>query len=105
MKKHILFLLPCIALMACNGGSGKSGGAAQTADASNEPAKAVFTYVEPQEEIAKTIWNKLLESDEGVKQIVDEAKKWQMDASLGEYFNGASQNERIRRKPEWFSTM
>lgn len=98
MKKQILFLLPCIALMACNGGSGKSGGAAQTADASNEPAKAVFTYVEPQEEIAKIIWNKLLESDEGVKQIVDEAKKWQMDASLGEYFNGASQKERYPQK-------
>ena len=95
-------MLPCIALMACNGGGGKSGSAAQSADnaqvATEEPAKALFTYVEPQEEIAKIIWTKLLESDSGVRQIVDEAKSWSMDADLGEYFNGASQKERYPQK-------
>lgn len=102
MKKQVLFLLPCIALMACNGGGGKSGSAAQSADnaqvATEEPAKALFTYVEPKDDIAKIIWTKLLESDPGVKHIVDEAKTWQMDDGLGEYFNGASQKERYPQK-------
>ena len=66
--------------------------------ADNEPAKALFTYVEPKDEIAKIIWTKLLESDPGVKHIVDEAKTWQMDDGLGEYFNGASQKERYPQK-------
>ena len=62
MKKHLLLLLPALALMACGGGS-QGNGSDQNSDSAaieeQQPSAPLFNYVEPQEEIAKIIWEKI----------------------------------------------
>ncbi|MBP5367173.1 MAG: hypothetical protein J6Z01_01855 [Bacteroidales bacterium] len=101
MKKHLLFLLPALALMACGGGS-QGNGSDQNSDSAaieeQQPSAPLFNYVEPQEEIAKIIWEKIQATYPDIKKEVAAAKKWQMDEDLGDYFNGASQKERYPQK-------
>lgn len=103
MKKHLLLLLPALALMACGGGS-QGNGSDQNTDSTTaaveeqQPSAPIFNYVEPQEEIAKIIWQKIQDTYPDVKKQVAAAKKWQMNEELGNYYNGASQKERYPQK-------
>ena len=103
MKKHLLLLLPAFAMMACGGGS-QGGGSDQNSDSTaavteeEQPSAPLFNYVEPQEEIAKIMWEKIQATYPDIKEEVAAAKKWQMDEELGDYFNGASQIERYPQK-------
>lgn len=95
MKKNILIIAAALALSACGGNGGNKN--AENADSSavgtqTEP-QVLFNYVEPQEEIAKIIWEKIQDTYPDIKKAVNTAKKWQMDEELGDYFNGASQKE------------
>ena len=85
-KTSFLIALSAVVLAACSG-SGNGGGNAdadstQTAATEEEPVEepkeeqALFQYVEPQQEIAKEIWTKLLETDGATRKHVAEAKTW-----------------------------
>lgn len=100
MKKNILIIAAALALSACGGNGGNQN--AENADSSavetqTEP-QVLFHYVEPQEEIAKIIWEKIQDTYPVIKKEVAAAKKWKMDEELGRYYNGASQKERYPQK-------
>lgn len=111
MKRLILLLmLPILAFYACSGGSNQNQSNTDSTQNSipeeipNTQPKALFEYVEPQENIAKIIWEKLLETNDSLKKSVATAKKWDIKG-LEEYYKGISKVEKYPSKTrmEYFS--
>ena len=111
MKRLILLLmLPILAFYACSGGSNQNQSNTDSTQNSipeeipNTQPQALFEYVEPQENIAKIIWEKLLETNDTLKKSVATAKKWDIKG-LDEYYKGISKEEKYPSKTrmEYFS--
>ena len=90
-----IFSIAAVTLLSCNSSNKKNNGGTDTQESATESAVELFKYVEPQEDIAKIIWEKLLATYPEIQNNVAEAKKWKAET---EYNNELSEKEDYQSK-------